>query len=193
MSEWLEKYRLAVGFGLAGLVLVGLGIFWWKSEALGEKTKVEIVSGDTEEEPSEPGRLIVDVEGAVSSPGIYRLTSNARVTDAVKAAGGLAEEADEVWVQKNLNQAEKLKDGMKIYIPSKAKVENSLSKVQDESNKININSASESELDKLPGIGVVTAQKIISSRPYGRVEELIERKVVTQKVWEGIKDLVAVW
>lgn len=196
MSEWLEKYKLAVGLCLVGLVFIGIGVFWWKVKGTGGETKVEILSGRSEGSATGEGKLTLDVEGAVVSPGIYQLAPDSRVADALKAAGGLIEGADKDWVQKNLNQAEKLKDGMKIYIPninSQLPVTNDQSNNKLSNDKVDINSATEGGLDVLPGIGPVTAKKIISGRPYGRIEELIERKVVTQKVWEGIKDLVGVW
>jgi competence protein ComEA len=56
--------------------------------------------------------------------------------------------------------------------------------------QININSASEKELDNLPAIGAVTAQKIIAGRPYGSVEELLQKKIVGKKAFEQIKDKI---
>lgn len=55
---------------------------------------------------------------------------------------------------------------------------------------ININTASEAELDKLPGIGPVTATKIITSRPYSAPEELLTKKVVSSSTWGKIKELI---
>lgn len=48
-------------------------------------------------------------------------------------------------------------------------------------------------MEELPGIGPVTAKKIIDGRPYGRIEELAEKKIVGQKVWEQIQESVSVW
>ncbi|KKS80202.1 MAG: ComEA protein [Candidatus Beckwithbacteria bacterium GW2011_GWA2_43_10] len=141
-------------------------------------------------------KLMADVGGAVMKPGVYELKGGARVNQALIAAGGLREEADREWVEKNLNLAAKVTDGQKIYIPSnKETIKDvpSLSKGTSLSEKININTASITELDTLYGVGPATAQKIIDSRPYGSVEELVTKKVVSNKVYEAIKNQITVF
>jgi competence protein ComEA len=104
-----------------------------------------------------------------------------------------------------MNMAVKVSDGMKLYFPfvgeSGVLGATSLpgSGSSGESGKsgksggvININSASESQLDSLPGVGAVTAGKIVSSRPYASVEELKSKKIVGASVYDKIKDLVTV-
>ena len=104
------------------------------------------------------------------------------------AAGGLASEAD----QAKINLAAKVADGQKIHIASQYEAtSNTQQVISSESNLININTASEAELDKLPGIGPVTAAKIISLRPYGTLEELLSKKAVSSSVYGKIKDLVS--
>ena len=89
-------------------------------------------------------------------------------------------------------------DGQKVYVPKigesvSQSVGGSVGQIAGESvsQLVNINVASESELDKLPGIGPVTAQKIISSRPYSSLEDLLTKKVVSQSTYEKIKDLIS--
>ena len=110
------------------------------------------------------------------------------------ASGGLTELADRNWIAKNLNLALKVTDSQKIYIP---KVGDTASQTflgtSDQigsTDLININSASEAQLDKLPGIGPVTAAKIINNRPYSTIDQLLEKKAVSQKVFDQIKEKI---
>ncbi len=148
-------------------------------------------------------------------PGVYEMSENSRVGDALTASGGLAGGADRSWIAKNLNRAAKLIDGGKIYIPSTVETasknsappvggqnqisENSIRNLSNPSNllgvttkTININSVSLSELDTLPGVGTVTANKIIAGRPYQTIEELKTRKIIGQSLYNKIKDQLSI-
>jgi len=141
-------------------------------------------------------KISVDVEGAVNSPGVYKVNKAARVEEAIVAAGGLSGDADTETISKTLNRAATLVDGAKIFIPKTG--DSSISPdniVRRESgstvlgeNFININTASESELDSLPGVGPVTAGKIISGRPYQTLEELVAKKAIGQSLFEKLKN-----
>jgi competence protein ComEA len=120
--------------------------------------------------PTEIKTISIDIEDAVVNPGAYKLSQDFRIQDVFVAAGGLSAQADRKYIAKNINLAIKLTDGTKIYIPNlgEAVIQTS---VPDGSTQgvttdvlININTASEPELDSLPGIGPVTVQKIISGR-----------------------------
>ena len=182
-----QRLKLLV-FGLffAGLFLlaIGAGIFLFRNSESSDE--IEIISA------SQGQRIVVHVDGAVAKPGVYELTDSARVSDAVSVSGGLSDSADTAKV----NLAAKVTDGQKIYIPKVG--EQSTGTLQSTagdsvSGLVNINTASESQLDTLPGIGPVTAQKIIASRPYSSPEELLTKKAVGQSVYEKIKDLVAIY
>jgi competence protein ComEA len=153
--------------------------------------------------------IIVDISGAVSNPGAYEIKENSRLTDLIKKAGGLSNDADKQFFARNFNLAKIVTDGEKIYIPSSQEVKQGLFKEtiniltnQIKNNlsnnqilgvntaKININTATMSELDSLPGVGQVTAQKIIDGRPYSTLEDLIQKKIVNKGVWEKIKDKI---
>ncbi|OGY24449.1 MAG: hypothetical protein A2Y57_03765 [Candidatus Woykebacteria bacterium RBG_13_40_7b] len=144
---------------------------------------------------SEEGSIKVDIGGAVNKPGVYSFKENSRVSDALEIAGGLSAEADLNWVEKNLNQAKILEDGEKLYLPKlneQTSVEGvSSSKISGAFSKISINTANSFELESLPGVGSVTAAKIISGRSYGSLEELKSRKVVGSSTFEKIKDLIS--
>jgi competence protein ComEA len=157
---------------------------------------VEIMEMDEEDEG---GEVFVDVGGAVMKSGLYKLGGGARVNDALVAAGGLSEKADRDWFLKNINLAQKVSDGSKIYIVFKGESQSvgvvSGGQVAGTTvtSKINVNIASVTELDKLWGVGPATAEKIINGRPYSSVEELKTKKVLKSNVYERIKDEVSVY
>jgi competence protein ComEA len=142
--------------------------------------------------------IVVDIEGAVTKPGVYTLPADARVQDSLIAAGGLSSDADRKGIAKLFNMAAKLTDGGKLYFPfvgesvQTASVGTTGQVAGASTSIVNLNTASEAELDGLPGIGQVTAQKIITNRPYQTVDELTSKKVVTASVFAKIKDLVSV-
>ena len=211
LEEALRERRFEVILALCGLILVGTGVFWWRGGGKTE-TQIEILPEAAQSQnQSGEGTVVVDVAGAVSSPGVYRLGSGARVEEAIASAGGGTAEGGEEWMGRNINLSVKLVDGMKIYIParnqntgeastSRANSQNSNQTPEEKTQnngalqvKIDINSASQTQLEELPGVGPVTAGKIIAGRPYMRIEELIEKKIVNQRVWEQIQDKISLW
>lgn len=192
LSDFLKANLLAVSLGVLGLATLGFGIFdMYKpgSEVLSDQD-VQITS---QEESS--STVFVDVSGAVKSPGVYELEPTSRIRDAIERAGGFTDEADSLFVAKNLNLAQVVKDGSKIYIPlvSSSQDINSLDSNQETSSLVNINTASQGELEELPGIGPVTARKIIDNRPFGSIEELLDKKVVGLSAFEKIKESISVY
>ena len=116
---------------------------------------------------------------------MYEIPQKSRIQDGLVAACGLSAKADRVWVYvaKNLNLAIKLTDGIRIYIPIVGEAVGNTSVLNASSGVvvgalINISTSSESQLESLPGIGPVTAQKIIAGRPYGSLNELLDKKIV---------------
>ncbi len=130
----------------------------------------------------------VDVSGAVVSPGVYKLTEEARTKDALIAAGGLTDEADRVFVARIINLAQKISDGDKIFIPTAGGEVAGVT-----TGIVNLNKATTDELMSLDGIGTARAQAIIKNRPYAKVEDLLTKKVVTKSVFEKIKDQITVY
>ncbi|OGH48254.1 MAG: hypothetical protein A3A51_04530 [Candidatus Levybacteria bacterium RIFCSPLOWO2_01_FULL_39_10] len=175
-----------------GIVLVFLGLIQIFQNS--SKNSGLVFEEDKEETSSE---IVVDIQGAVIKPGVYTLKSNSRMVDVLSKAGGLSEDADRDWVEKNLNLAKKAQDGVKIYIPRVGEeiLSNSSGSSVSESGSggpvININLASKSELETLSGVGPVTAEKIINGRPYGDTGELLSKKIVGVSVFEKIKDYIA--
>jgi len=195
------------------LILSGIGaLLLLLSVSLLVKTQdTPDVIFSSEASVSAKSKLQVDIQGAVMTSGVYELDEGSRIIDALASAGGLSADADRSWLAKNLNQAAKIIDGGKIYIPSvnevnTGKIQNPKSQIQGNlsnltssnalgitSALININTASKAELEALPGIGPVTADKIIAGRLYQTVEELKSRKIIGQSLYNKIKDLLTVF
>lgn len=190
--NWSRRLLFLAGGGLAGLALVVLGV--WLLVPHGQKTEISIDRGRATAEAQ--AQLTVDVAGAVLHPGVYKLDGGARVGDALAVAGGLTGEADASWFEKNINRAAKLKDGDKVRIPfigdSDLKSAGSAGVVAGVSSKlVSVNSASQPELEALPGIGPATAGKIIAGRPYQKLDELVSKKVLSQSLFDKLKDSLA--
>lgn len=143
--------------------------------------------------------IMVDVKGEVVSPGVYELTTEDRVIDAIQLAGGYTNEAETNLV----NHAQKLQDEMVIYIPKKGEeladlpIEQTVTSGQASKNsagKININTADESQLTTLPGIGPSKAQAIIAYREetgsFKNIEDLTNVSGIGDKTFEKLKELI---
>lgn len=163
-------------------------------------------------EENQTGQIVVHITGAVKNEGVVTLKENSRITDAVNAAGGLTEDAD----MSKINLAYILEDGVKINIPSKNDVtqinpseestndeeivdaipESSTKSEGRNTNMVNINKASQTELETLPGIGPSIALKIINYREengkFSSVEDLRNVNGIGDSKFENIKNLVSV-
>jgi competence protein ComEA len=151
------------------------------------------------------GEIVVDVTGAVVNPGVYRLAAGSRIGDAVNAAGGFSPRVDAARVGVELNLAATLTDGAQLRVPSRDD-EAPVRPGADEGGSggsagsgagelINLNAATQAELESLPGIGPVTAGKIMESRagaPFRTVDELRDRGLVGEKTFEDLRALVTV-
>jgi len=200
MEEFLTKNRLPLGIFFAGLLVLALGIFTLKGN-FASSDKVEVL-----EETTEGGAndfLVVEVAGAVTSPGVYKMPVGSRIDDVLIIAGGFSASADRNWVDKTVNRAALITDGQKIYIPTSDEQligtsANNLGVYQTDtsgqgSGLININTSSQSELESLNGIGPVYARKIIEQRPYSNIEELTSRRIIPQSTYEKIKNDISVF
>jgi competence protein ComEA len=114
--------------------------------------------------PPTPQPMLIHISGAVAAPGVYSLPPGSRVQDAVQAAGGLLSDADESQV----NLAAFLEDGQKVHIPAQGAAGDLPSDTRSgeplPDALVNINTASQAELEALPGIGPSLAQAILAYR-----------------------------
>ncbi|MET4639904.1 helix-hairpin-helix domain-containing protein [Mycetocola sp. 2940] len=139
------------------------------------------------------GALYVHILGAVGSPGVYQFRDGDRVVDAIAAAGGFAPAAD----QQAVNLARFLSDGEQILVPVQGAAPPVAGPTaSDPSAKVNLNTASSSELETLPRIGPATAERIIAWREtngrFGAVDDLLNVPGIGDKTFESLKDLVTV-
>ena len=215
MKNFLKHNKPALFIGL--ILLFAIGAYYFiHLEGDGEGTQVsndwieEELSMDSnepgsleleenpeeEENPQEEENLVVDVKGAIKSPGVYEMKLGDRVIDVIEQAGGLHENAD----SNNINFAMKLVDEMVLYIPIVGEekiIESTVGDVQNQDDgKVNLNKASEEELQTLTGVGPAKASAIIEYRDqnggFKKVEEIMEISGIGEKTFEKFKDQITV-
>lgn len=193
---------------IIGIIIIG-SIYW----ILNIPKNQENVTTDTsmleiQEENKEEDKdiIVVHVTGAIKKPGIVRLEEGSRIEDAIQAAGGLTEDSD----ISDVNLAYILDDGIKLRIPtiddknkdnyiSENSGENIIleDNLQDESNSlININKATQTELETLPGIGPSLSNKIVEYREkngkFSKIEDIKNVTGIGDSKYANIKDLITV-
>lgn len=175
---------------------------------------VDDTRADLAEEDGSRQSIYVHVCGAVVNPGVYELPTGSRVYEAVQAAGGFTEEADENYV----NQAFALTDAVQLVIPTVEEAEAwktqngqaegqtairggaaetpGSQEVSASDGKININTASESQLCDIPGIGAVRAAAIAAYRQehgaFETIEDIMKVSGIKQGTYDKIKDSIIV-
>lgn len=151
--------------------------------------------------------FVVYVCGAVKNPGVYELNENARVIEAIEAAGGFSNDASIDY----LNLAKTVADGEKIYIPTSSEVDKYIQTNQpvdalinpennsdnnQQNSKVNINIASESELTSIPGVGPSKAKAIISYREqngkFNKIEDIMKITGIKDGLFNKVKDYICV-
>lgn len=211
--EMLKEYKWQIALpAAAGLLMATFLIFSQpaKSDQTGltDFPQTEQTSSSTEsvEETStevskEPSQLVVDVKGAVAKPGLYTLEAGARVNDAVKAAGGLTSQAD----PKSVNLAQKLSDEAVVYVASKEEnisvvtsttASSAMSPEEKSTSLVNLNTATEADLQTISGIGAKRAADIIAYREanggFKSVDDLNNVSGIGDKTMESIQPYVTV-
>ena len=224
MDRWAEKLlghkavvvaMLVVIAAASGLAMASFGgstgsVSFERSDGSGTSVEREAEDAPSDDadgsskKSSSAAEVYVDVDGAVASPGVYRLKEGARVSQAIDAAGGLTTEADVT----GLNRASKVADGQKIYVPTVGEQQaaavtsgadigaSPTSGAGASSGLVNINTANAAELQTLSGIGPSMAQSIIDERTqngaFASVDDLMRVSGIGEKKLAKIKDCICV-
>lgn len=175
-----------------------------KMKSSSQESTSSMASSATSSTSSEPKEVTCDISGAVKKEGVYTLRNGARLDELIQAAGGLKENAQ----LKAINRAIVLKDQDKIHIPYKGEkvaAASTLSQVGQNSNsqsgndangKVNLNTASAADLQKLNGIGEKKAEQIIAYRKqkggFKKVEDLMQVSGIGEKTFAQLKDQLAI-
>ncbi|MFH0886947.1 MAG: helix-hairpin-helix domain-containing protein [bacterium] len=198
MLDNLTKEQKYIIIGLSVILLLGVG-FSFSKYIFTANSSDEIIeepdqTNESASEPAADAQIMVHISGAVLNPGVYKLSSDARSIDAIKLAGGGTYYSD----LENINLAEKLTDGAKVFIPSIEEAGNA-SAAQSSTGAspvVNINRASESELDSLPGVGPAMAKKIIAFRSergsFSKADDLMKVPGIGQKKFDKLKSRIAI-
>lgn len=213
----MKKYNKKIIIYISMIIFIaGIYYFFIRDEDYIENnTNLNILTTSEENTQKEDNlsntneNIVIYITGAVKNEGIYEIEENSRIADSIEKAGGLTEEAN----IENINLAYILEDGMKIYIPKKDEnineirddtntyisKENTISEGSKDTNKdekININIATQTELETLPGIGPSTALKIIEYRKengkFNSIEDIKKISGIGDSKFSQIKDLIKI-
>lgn len=187
-----------------GIIIIVVCLAYNYSKNNSNEIIEEDVYIETSSEIEEKNKIMLHITGEVNSPGIIEIEEGSRLADAIEAAGGLTENAD---INK-INLAYPVKDGQKINIPNVNSVDTSsyitdnigeniiIEDISSNTNLVNINTATQTELETLTGIGPSTALKIIKYREengkFKIIEDIKNVPGIGDSKFEAIKDEICV-
>ena len=212
--ELLSKKQKIIVIGVFIFIIAIIGYYFYLQYQtmdlnIEEKEKLNEIETIEEEEKEEDleENIIIHISGAVINEGIVNVKEGARISDVIEKAGGLRENAS----LRNVNLAYMVEDGQKIYIPTKeeeAEIENEYTIIEegnntgnmknegDEEEKVNINKATQTELEQLPGIGSATALKIIQYREengeFKTIEDIKNVNGIGDSKFNNIKEFIEI-
>lgn len=214
--ETLKQYKWQIGLPAVAIVIVTSFLLVNQVAPAADQTNLanlslteQTQSSSASSESSKPSssqessQLVVDVKGAVKNPGLYTLDNGSRVNDAVMAAGGLTTEAD----PKSINLAQKITDEAVVYVAHRDEqisvvpsnnTSSAISQNQDktEAGLVNLNTATEADLQTISGVGAKRAADIIAYREanggFKTVDDLNNVSGIGDKTLESIRPYVTV-
>lgn len=214
--EFLSKKQKIIFITIGTLMIVFIGYYIIQKQENYSYNEIEIettensVEGSINEEKIENTNIIVHITGEIINDGIIEIEEGSRIADVIEEAGGITEEAD----LSKVNLAYQVSDGQKIYIPNINEKENEIQNSIEEyitneagdniiiegkeisSEKVNINTATQTELETLNGIGPSTALKIINYRnengKFETIEDLKNVPGIGEQKFENIKEGICV-
>ena len=209
MYNLKQKQKIILGIIIAIIIgCICYYVYAREEESTTEnlENNLEIQEEMTKEEYSDE-TILVHVSGAVKKEGVIELKINSRISDAIEKAEGIREDA----CIEDINLAYKLEDGMKIHIPTKQEKEEkkeeeyvttlsgihtNQEETEKKDTKVNINTATQTQLETLPGIGPSTAMKILDYRKekgkFTKIEEIKEVGGIGEAKFNKIKDLITI-
>lgn len=209
-DAWKEKWGLVdhrVKIAIACLLMGLMGFIVWgfthsqiEEDRATEEITTEAIMAESTQEVSTTVILYVDVKGAVNHPGVYQVSPNSRIQDAIQLAGGLTNEAD----QKQINFAQRLEDQMVVNVPKIGEEKGQEETITNAKNtsgnqgakdsKVNINTATVEQLMTLKGVGQKKAEAIIEYRKkngsFKSKEELMKVRGIGKKMFETFQERV---
>lgn len=200
MEKLKNNKKIIIIIGVIILIIISIYVLKKIDEYNYEENNYEEYFAEEENIIKEEAKkvIVVHIIGEINKPGIVELEEGARVIDAIKKAGGTTEKADLAQI----NLAYILKDGQKIYIPNTEdndkKIEYNTANIENniKEEKININTADEDELQRLPGVGASTAAKIIKYREengsFRRIEDIQNVKGIGKAKYNDLKEQIEV-
>lgn len=206
MIEWIKANKY---FAIGGIIVILAGAYFFLEPASEDNnvfdkeeewlTNEGTVNEEIEEDEEQKVIVLVDVKGAVNKPGVYEAEGEDRVIDMINKAGGLKESADE----EKINFAIRVEDEMVIYVPEigeeleqKNGITTAIGGTDQKDGKVNINTADDTELQTLTGIGPAKAAAIIDHRekngPFKAIEDLKLISGIGEKSFEKLKEQIKV-
>lgn len=188
--------------GLVVIIGTLIFLFFWKTNQQTERslvtTEVQVKDVEKKSKPKvldakeQKKIIIIDVKGAVFKEGVYEMKEGDRVKEAVEKAGGLLPDAD----VKKVNLAQIVQDQMLLYVPNKNEPVQEGATFSKSEGKVQINTASKEQLEKITGIGSRKAESILKYReehgPFQKIEDLLEIDGIGAKSLEKIKDQIII-
>ena len=215
MFENLNKKQKTIILIIEIIVAIGMIYFIYNKNQIRSDIDLEseiLISNTSENKTNvelQEDLVVIHITGSVKNPGIVKLKDGSRIEDAIEAAGGLTENADIT----NVNLAYVLDDGVKIRIPSITDEKNGDEQILEEGSgeniieetnmtlgastkEVNINKATETELQSLPGIGASLASRIIEYRnqngKFSKIEDIKNVNGIGDSKYDNIKDFITV-